>query len=262
MDRPLDKRRKVTWKVAGKLMDPPDADGEIFWIVEIHVVGKFRDYRNPVVTFIAGRKPGEDLIDPMDKEPPVLPIFRYRVEASFKQGKDYRNIHPTVERLFDAEGRLCKVIDGKTRLAPWLEETVGWQPHEGLWRTLITGNVRESVAIYEEVWKALAPYLLEMSRMPDMIKMENLFTEAGTEHEEMHTDTSGYDEGLAAIIAKEVKLLGEVTELKPGRPITMNRGRGASYPLIPMPAPTVLSKGKPVEHEELHTDNSESGYDG
>jgi hypothetical protein len=245
MDRPLDKRRKVTWKIAGKLMDPPDAEGEIFWIVEIHVIGKFRDYRNPVVTFVAGRKAREDLIDLMDKVPPVLPIFHYRVEASFKEGKEYRNIHPTVERLFDAEGRLCKIIDGKTRLAPWMEDQVNWQPEEGLWRTLITGNVRESVSIYEEIWRTLAPYLLEMSRMPEMRKMEELFTEAAPEHEELHTDTGGYDEGidLSAIIAKEVQLLGEVA--------VGPKVRG----FLRMPPPQKISKEKLVpEHHELHTD--------
>lgn len=261
MDRPLDKRRKVTWKIAGKLMDPPDVEGEVFWIVEIHTIGKFRDYRNPIIQFIAGRKAGEDLIDAMDKVPPVLPIYRYRVEASFKEGKEYRNIHPTVERLFDGEGRLCKVIDGKTRLAPWMEDQVGWNPQEGLWRTLITGNVRESVSIYEEIWKAMVPYLLEMSKMPDMVKMEKLFTEAGPEHEELHTDTSGYDEGIAALLAKEEKLLIEVTSslagsgsVRIGKPV-----RG----FLRMPPPQKIpNEKKAVEHSELHTDTSESGYDG
>ena len=108
LNRPLDKRRKVTWAIAGKLMDPPDADGEVFWVVELGCTGNFKGYYNPNVQFIAGTK--SYAVDPADKEPPVLPFYRYTLEVYFKSATTHlgfkpQNLHLGVVRVIDAEGR-------------------------------------------------------------------------------------------------------------------------------------------------------------
>jgi hypothetical protein len=150
----------------------------------------------------------------------------------------------TVTRIFDAEGRACAQNKRNLRyyLDPEEETKLGCSIQEGIWRAIITGSVRDKVHLYEEVWREMVPYLLEMSKMTEMVKMENLFWQAAPGHEELHTDTGDYAEGLSAIIAKEEKLLGEVAV---GKPL-----RG----LLHMPSPKVVRKEYPPEHYELHTD--------
>jgi hypothetical protein len=86
-----------------------------------------------------------------------------------------------------------------------------------------------------------------MSKMPDMVKMENLFWQAAPEHEELHTDIEGYDESLSFTIAKEEKLIVEMERL--------------IHSHLQLPPPEVIRRENPPEHYELHTDTSDSGCD-
>ena len=395
MDRPLDKRRKVTWRVSGSLIEPPDRDGDAIWIVELKVTGNFAGYRYPTVQFMADRRSnGYDLKPVPGPKAPSPPFYMYTIGAYFRNPPN-RDVDLNVRRVIDEEGRYCARVPrssaqffGNYELDPEEEERVlGGSIREGIWRAIITGNAYDQVHINESVWKSLVPYLLEMAKLPEMRKLESLFQSTveredvytdtsyeeskmnearpraaktafdidkhiraeligwmrgwkedyedapleddGTpvfgeiltnkpeatledlfnmypddemgyvgdafrdvyddairekypdidddkaekyvdllynkwmnkplseiwfpvEREHVHTDVGAYEEGISALIAKEVKLLGEVTELKPGRPITMPRGR--SYPLIPMPAPMKVSS-KPVEREDVHKDN-------
>jgi hypothetical protein len=86
------------------------------------------------------------------------------------------------------------------------------------------------VHVNKAIWRDIAPYLIEMSKMEEMQQMENLLLEAGVQHGELHSDVGNYDESLSALIWQEEKILSEASK--------------------------IISKERAViEHGALHTDN-------
>jgi hypothetical protein len=252
MDKPLDKRRKVTWRLVASLLDPPDRDGDVTWIAELRVTGNFTGGRHPTVQFMVDRKSnGIDLKPIPGPNAPTPPFYIYTIGVYLRNSRPLanspnRDVNLNVRRVFDEEGRYCARVPrssgeffGNYELDPEEEERVLGSPvQEGVWRAIITGNVYDAVHVNEAVWKSIAPYLLQMSEMPDMKKMNNLLP-LPVEHWQVHTDVD-FEEGLSSIIKKEEKLIKEAR----------------TYPLLSMPSPTVLPK-RIIEHWEVHTDTTD-----
>jgi hypothetical protein len=250
---------RVSWKIAGKLFDPPDADGEIFWIVEIDVTNSFPGFKrlgHPTVTFIAGTK-SEQWIDPEADPPLTPPIYGYSVEVTIRGKETFNPTHLRVARSWDADGRMCRKQskDGKYNHAASSdpEAYLSGSLEEGIWRGIITGNVYDQIPHGTNLWQKITPYLLEMSQAPEMRKMEELYLGHRVEHEELHTDVGGYDEGREAASLRTL-LEGDTEALKANTPPLRHH-------LLRMPPPQKIKLPVPVEHYELHTDNSETEYD-
>ena len=251
-NKPLDRRRKVSWRLGGKIMDPPDRDGDVIWIAELRVTGNFTGGRHPTVQFMVDRKAnGIDLKPIPGPNAPTPPFYMYTIGAYFRNPPN-RDVDLTVRRVFDEEGRYCARVPrssseffGNYELDPEEEERVLGNPvSEGVWRAMITGNAYDAVHVNEAVWKSLAPYLLQMSEMPDMEKMDRLLPRM-PEHEDVHTDTGFYEtKSIIALLHEEERLLAEVTSV--------------SFASRPLRSPPPSPEGRYVEHEELHTDNSEA----
>lgn len=226
-------------------MDPPDADGEIFWIVEIDVESGFPGYPkhgHPTVQFIAGTK-AEHWINPPDRDELEPPIYRYGVEVDFRTASQVsRDINLRVVRCWDAQERACKLNTNSNHYYPIPSNAAyfGSPLQAGVWRAIITGEVRDKVGVYEQLWKNISPFLLQMSQAPEMRKLEEIYLGSLMSHEELHTDTGSYDESLEEVMVKDKKVL---------------------RPFLRMPPPKVVKIKHPIEHSELHTDNSESEYD-
>jgi hypothetical protein len=80
--------------------------------VEIHVIGRFGNYRNPNVQFILGTKTERSIGLQLPTGPtrPTLPLYRFTVEVLFRSvgtQAPWKELHMLVKRTFDAENRLC-----------------------------------------------------------------------------------------------------------------------------------------------------------